>query len=54
MLPHPLPQDPHWCRPTLQRSRWYDLFVEEDRVEAFQGLWGVMAFLTREIGEEKG
>ncbi len=25
-IPNPLPQDPSWCRPKLERSQWYDLF----------------------------
>ena len=31
----------------MQRSEWFDLFDMEQRLEAFRGLWGVMAYLTR-------
>ncbi|KAI9878290.1 MAG: hypothetical protein M1830_001347 [Pleopsidium flavum] len=31
----------------MRRSRWYDLFEAEDRVEAMIGVWGVMAWLMR-------
>ena len=50
-LPEPLPEDPEWSQPKLQRTEWFDLFDVEQRVEAFQGLWGVMAYLTREVGQ---
>ncbi|EMC95538.1 hypothetical protein BAUCODRAFT_24586 [Baudoinia panamericana UAMH 10762] len=46
--PDPLPTDSSWCRPKLQRSEWFDLFDIKQRVEAFRGLWAVMAYLTRE------
>ncbi len=32
----------------LKRTRWFDLFDEADRVHFVQGLWDVMAWLTRE------
>lgn len=47
-LPDPLPTDPEWSRPKLQRSQWFDLFEEEQRVKAFQGLWGIMTYMTRQ------
>ncbi|KAK5678812.1 hypothetical protein LTS10_008467 [Elasticomyces elasticus] len=37
-------------KPTLQRSQWFDLFDQQQRVEAVRGIWGVMAYLTRESG----
>lgn len=36
-----------WWSPSLQRTRWFDLFDKEDRKEAMRGLWGVMAYLMR-------
>ncbi|KAK1810936.1 hypothetical protein LTR12_014694 [Friedmanniomyces endolithicus] len=36
------------AKPKLQRSQWFDLFDEQQRVEAFRGVWGVMAYLTRD------
>ena len=47
-MPEPAPADSEWCSPKLQRSRWFDLFDPDQRIEAFQGLWGVMAYLMRE------
>ncbi|TKA43394.1 hypothetical protein B0A54_05876 [Friedmanniomyces endolithicus] len=35
------------ARPRMQRSQWFDLFDEQQRVEAFRGVWGVVAYLTR-------
>lgn len=51
-LPDPLPNDSEWCRPYIQRSRWIDLFDKDERLEAFRGLWGVMAYLTRQPQSE--
>lgn len=48
-LPNPLPSDPVWCAPKFQRTQWYDLMDVEQRVQAFRALWGVMAYLTRDI-----
>jgi len=48
-MPTGLPDDAAaWCRPKVQRTRWYDFFDEPQRIEAFRGLWGVTAYLTRE------
>ncbi|KAK7515990.1 uncharacterized protein IWZ02DRAFT_458080 [Phyllosticta citriasiana] len=46
-LPSPPPADPAWCRPVLRRSRWYDFFSVDDRVELFCGLWGLFGWLAR-------
>ncbi|KAK4498117.1 hypothetical protein PRZ48_010773 [Zasmidium cellare] len=48
-LPDPLPSDRSWCAPRLQRTQWYDLMDIEQRVQAFRALWGIMAFLTRDV-----
>jgi hypothetical protein len=37
----------NWSSPILQRTRWYDLLLPEDRVEFLRGLWAVAAYLTR-------
>ncbi|KAK4955335.1 hypothetical protein LTR10_007530 [Elasticomyces elasticus] len=37
-------------KPTLQRSQWFDLFDRQQRVEALRGIWGVMAYFTRDSG----
>ncbi|KIW05569.1 uncharacterized protein PV09_03444 [Verruconis gallopava] len=39
--------DPEWSTPVLSRSRWFDLFTPEDRLEAFRLLWGIMGYLAR-------
>lgn len=31
------------------RTRWYDLFVAQDRVDAMKALWGVMAYAMRKV-----
>ena len=36
-----------WGRLEVSRSRWFDLFLVEDRLEAMRLLWGVMAWLMR-------
>ncbi|CZT14062.1 uncharacterized protein RCC_00037 [Ramularia collo-cygni] len=48
-LPDPLPTDKDWCSPKLQRSQWFDLLDVGQRVEAFRALWGVIAYLMREM-----
>ncbi|KAF1985707.1 hypothetical protein K402DRAFT_446855 [Aulographum hederae CBS 113979] len=49
-----IPQDPEWCKPRLQRTRWYDLLQPDDRVEAMAGLWGVIAYLMRVEKKDEG
>ncbi|KAK3114957.1 hypothetical protein LTR53_006183 [Teratosphaeriaceae sp. CCFEE 6253] len=44
------PTEADWCRPRLERSRWFDLFQPRQREEAFRGVGGVMAYLMRECG----
>ncbi|KAI9810407.1 MAG: hypothetical protein M1827_006293 [Pycnora praestabilis] len=43
-----------WYVLQLQRTRWYDLFQADDRVEAMRGVWGVMRWLMRAEGDEEG
>ncbi|KAI9797837.1 MAG: hypothetical protein M1835_006359 [Candelina submexicana] len=45
-------QEQPWYLLKLQRSKWYDLFSAEDRVEAMKGVWGVFTWLMRGKGEE--
>ncbi|KAK0271090.1 hypothetical protein LTR91_000981 [Friedmanniomyces endolithicus] len=42
------------ARPRMQRSQWFDLFDEQQRVEAFRGVWGVVAYLTRDTEASVG
>ena len=37
----------------LWRSRWWDLFLVEERIEAMTAIWGMMAWLMRGEVEEK-
>lgn len=39
--------DAKWSHPLVYRTRWYDLFNIEDRLDAFRLLWGVMGYLAR-------
>ncbi|OQN99178.1 hypothetical protein B0A48_15027 [Cryoendolithus antarcticus] len=41
------PLESDWSTPRLQRSKWFNLFDADDRVEAFSALWAIMSFLTR-------
>lgn len=34
---------------TMWRSRWYDMFLIEERVEAMTAIWGMMAYLMRKM-----
>jgi hypothetical protein len=36
-----------WYSPIMSRSRWYDLFSLDERLEAFRLIWGVMGYLAR-------
>ena len=40
-----------WDRLLMWRSKWYDLFLKEDRIQAMQIIWGMMAYLMRKIDE---
>jgi hypothetical protein len=46
-LPNEAPSDPDWFSPKLQRTRWFDLFNVDDRIEAMRGIWGLMSYLMR-------
>lgn len=48
-LPNPMPENPDWCGPRLQRTQWFDMLDIEQRVQAFRALWGVMGYLTRDV-----
>ncbi|OTB02376.1 hypothetical protein M426DRAFT_322645 [Hypoxylon sp. CI-4A] len=36
-----------WGKLEMWRSKWFDLFIPEDRVEAMRLLWGLMAWVMR-------
>ncbi|KAI9805238.1 MAG: hypothetical protein M1833_005691 [Piccolia ochrophora] len=43
-----------WDTLHLRRSKWYDFFKAEDRVEGLRVVWGMMAFLMRSDREGEG
>ncbi|KAI1135450.1 hypothetical protein F5Y05DRAFT_416125 [Hypoxylon sp. FL0543] len=43
-----------WGMLEVWRSRWFDLFVVEERLEAMRLLWGMMAWLMRKEDDEAG
>lgn len=47
VLPSPMSSDAEWCSPKLQRTRWLNLFDNEDRIEAMRGIWGILSYLMR-------
>ncbi|PVH88056.1 hypothetical protein DL98DRAFT_509563 [Cadophora sp. DSE1049] len=45
-----------WERLEIRRTKWYDLYLKDERVEAMGCVWGVMAWLMRKVetpGAEK-
>lgn len=36
---------------TVWRSRWWDLFSIEERVEAMGAVWGMVGWLMRDVSE---
>lgn len=42
-----------WGRLEVWRSKWYDFFIVEDRVEAMRLVWGMMGYLMRKEEEEE-
>ena len=42
-----------WERVDMWRSKWYDLFLAKDRIEAMQIIWGMISYLMRKIEEPK-
>jgi hypothetical protein len=51
ILPKEAPSDPSWCSPQLHRTRWFNLFDTEDRIEAMRGIWGITAYMMRQQEE---
>jgi hypothetical protein len=57
MTPPPadfVPAQHPWYALKVRRSRWYDLFDKEDRIEAMRGVWGVVGWLMRREKKGKG
>ncbi len=38
----------------MWRSKWFDMYLATDRVEAMGLIWGMMAWLMRKIESPKG
>ena len=47
-MPEQTPAEEDWCSPRLERTDWYDLLNQEQRVDAFRYIWGVMEYLNRD------
>lgn len=45
--------DQPWHILKLERTRWFDLFVAEDRIEALKGLWRIFHYMMRADEEEE-
>ncbi|KAE8449964.1 hypothetical protein EG329_007103 [Mollisiaceae sp. DMI_Dod_QoI] len=43
-----------WERVSMWRSKWFDMYLATDRVEAMGLIWGMMAWLMRKIESPKG
>ena len=48
VMPDQTPAEQDWCSPCLERTEWYDLLDQEQRVDAFRYIWGVMEYLNRD------
>jgi hypothetical protein len=35
-----------WHKLQMDRTRWYDLFIPEDRKDVIRGVWGILSYLT--------
>ena len=40
-----------WGKLVMYRSRWFDLFLRDDRIEAMGLVWGLMSWLMRAVGD---
>jgi hypothetical protein len=43
-----------WGRLLMWRSRWFDLFLKEERIEAMGLVWGMMSWLMRAVDDSAG
>lgn len=37
----------------MKRSKWFDLLVAQDRVEAMRGIWAILGWQMRNIMEDE-
>ena len=40
-----------WERMVMWRSKWYDLYLKDERIQAMRLVWGMMAWLMRKIDD---
>lgn len=45
--------DKEWEAVKMWRSRWFDMYLGKDRVDAMGLIWGMMAWLMRKIDSGK-
>jgi len=38
----------------MWRSKWYDMFLVQDRIDAMRCIWGMMAYLMRKVDSGNG
>ena len=43
-----------WYVLEMKRSKWLDLFVADDRVEAMRGIWAILGWQMRDMKKEEG
>jgi hypothetical protein len=46
-------EEAEWERVVMWRSRWFDLFLKEDRIQGMDLIWGMMAWLMRSEDPEQ-
>ncbi|KUJ10637.1 uncharacterized protein LY89DRAFT_247349 [Mollisia scopiformis] len=47
-------EEKEWERVSMWRSKWFDMYLGKERVEAMELVWGMMAWLMRKIEGLKG
>jgi hypothetical protein len=46
-------EEASWYGVQLARSRWYDVFNAEDRIEVMRAQWGIMGWLMRDTASNQ-
>ena len=42
-----------WYVLEMKRSKWFDLLVAQDRVEAMRGIWAILGWQMRNMTEDE-
>lgn len=42
-----------WYLLDVKRSKWFDLLVAEDRLEAMRGIWAILGWQMRNMTDDK-